>query len=121
MDAVRRIMQYVKATYEHGLFYEYGRDIELVGYTDADWVGYAYDRRSTNVYAFSLGGGMVSLSSKKQPTIALPITEVEYRGAALVACEISWLMKLLADLGIEVCHPIRLFCDNMSSVCSSYI
>ena len=25
-------------------------------------------------------------------------------------------MKLLADLGIEVCHPIKLFCDNMSSV-----
>ena len=25
-------------------------------------------------------------------------------------------MKLLADFGIEVCHPIKLFCDNMSSV-----
>ena len=59
---------------------------------------------------------MVSWSSKKQPTIALSSTEAEYRGAALAACKISWPMKLLADLGIEVCHPIKLFCDNMSSV-----
>ena len=59
---------------------------------------------------------MVSWNSKKQPIVALSSTEAEYRGAALAACEILWLMKLLADLGIEVCHPIKLFCDNMSSV-----
>ena len=52
-------MWYVKATYEHGLFYEYGRDIELVGYIDADWVGCAYDRSTNSGYAFSLGSGMV--------------------------------------------------------------
>ena len=44
------------------------------------------------------------------------VTKVEYRGAALAACEISWLMKLLVDLDIEVCRPLRLFCDNMSNV-----
>jgi hypothetical protein len=46
---------------------------------------------------FSFGSGVVSWSSKKQPTIALLNIEAEYRGAAIVACEIIWLQKLLSD------------------------
>ena len=49
---------------------------------------------------FSLGSATVTWSSKKQPTVALLSTEVEYRGAAVAACEVAWLEMLLADLGI---------------------
>jgi hypothetical protein len=48
---------------------------------------------------FSFGSGVVSWSNKKQPTVALSSTEAEYRGAAIVACEVVWLQKLLTDLG----------------------
>jgi len=48
---------------------------------------------------FSFGSGVVSWSSKKQPTIALSSTKVEYRGATIVACEVVWLQKLFLDLG----------------------
>ncbi len=48
---------------------------------------------------FSFGSGAVSWSNKKQPTVALSGTEAEYRGAAIAACEIVWLQKLLLDLG----------------------
>jgi hypothetical protein len=48
---------------------------------------------------FSFGSGVVSWSSKKQPTIALSNTEVEYRGVTVVVCEVVWLQKLLSDLG----------------------
>ena len=66
---------------------------------DADWAGNVSDRRSTSGFMFSFGSGAVSCSSKKQPTIALLSTEAEYRGAAIVACEVVWLQKLLSDLG----------------------
>jgi hypothetical protein len=48
---------------------------------------------------FSFGSGVVSWSSKKQPTIALSNKEAKYKGATIIACEIVWLQKLLLDLG----------------------
>jgi histone deacetylase 1/2 len=65
---------------------------------------------------FSFGNGVVSWSSKKQPTVALSSTEVEYRGVSIVACEVVWLQKLLSDLGQLVDAPIVIYCDNISSI-----
>jgi hypothetical protein len=65
---------------------------------------------------FSFGSGAVSWSSKKQPTFALLSTEVEYRGAAIAACEIVWLQKLLSNLGQSVDAHVVIYCDNISSI-----
>ena len=65
---------------------------------------------------FSFGSAAVSWSSKKQPTIALSSTEVEYKGAVIAACEIAWLHKLLQDLGQDGMKTVTLYCDNMSSI-----
>ena len=102
LDAAHRVLHYAKSMLNYGLFYAHGVDVEVFGYTDADWAGCAYDRRSTSGYVFSFGSGAVSWSSKKQPTVALSSTEAEYRGAAMAACEITWLQKLLHDLGHDV-------------------
>jgi hypothetical protein len=56
---------------------------------------------------FSFGSGAVSWSSKKQPTVALSSTEAEYRSAAIAACEVVWLQKLLrfgTVSGCSCCH-----------------
>ena len=65
---------------------------------------------------FSLGSGAISWSSKKHPTVALSSTEAEYRGAAVAARGAVWLKRILKDLGVLVTDPIRIFCDNMSSI-----
>jgi hypothetical protein len=44
---------------------------------------------------FSFGNGAVSWSNKKQLTIALSSMEAGYKGAAIAACEVVWLQKLL--------------------------
>ena len=92
-------MRYVKATAHYDLFYARGKELDVHGYTDADWAGSSYDRRSTSGYAFTFGSAVVSWSSKKPPTVALSSTEAEYRGAASATCDVMWLKKLLADLG----------------------
>jgi len=65
---------------------------------------------------FSFGSGDVNWSSKKQPTIALSSTKAEYKGAAIVTCEVVWLQKLLSDLGPLVDAHVVIYCDNISSI-----
>jgi hypothetical protein len=65
---------------------------------------------------FFFGIGAVNWNSKKQPTVALSSTEAEYRVAAIVACEVVWLQKLLSDLGQSVDAHVVIYCDNISSI-----
>lgn len=53
LDAVRRTLHYVRATMDYALFYAAHDEINLYGYTDANWVGSATDCRSTSGYVFS--------------------------------------------------------------------
>ena len=34
----------------------------------------------------------------------------------MAACEVAWLRKLLADLGLHVERKIVIYCDNLSSI-----
>jgi hypothetical protein len=65
---------------------------------------------------FSFGNGAVSWSSKKQPIVALLITEVKYRGVTITTCEVVLLQKLLSDVGQLVDAPIAIYYDNISSI-----
>ena len=93
LDAVRCTLCYVSVTLDYALFYEVGTELQLFGYTDADWAGSMTDKRSTSGFMFSLGSAAITWSSKKQPMIALSSTKAEYRGAAAVAavaaCEVA--------------------------------
>ncbi len=80
LDAVKRILRYIKHTLQCGVFCEAKNQLQVHGYADDDWVGNVLDRRSTNGFMFSFGSGVVSWSSKKQPIVALSSTEVEYGG-----------------------------------------
>ena len=77
LDAVRRTLRYVSATLDYALFYEASMELQLYGYTDADWAGSGCDRRSTSGFMFSLGSAAITWSSKKQPTVALSSIEAE--------------------------------------------
>jgi hypothetical protein len=65
---------------------------------------------------FSFRSGVVSWSSKKQPTVALSSMKAEYRGAAIVACEVVWLQKLFSDLGQSTDAHVVIYCDNINSI-----
>jgi hypothetical protein len=83
--------RYIKHTLKCGIFYEAKSQLQVHGYIDVDWVDNVSDRRSTSGFMFSFGSGVVSWSSKKQPTVVLLSIEAKYRGAAIVACEVVWL------------------------------
>ncbi|XP_068644967.1 uncharacterized mitochondrial protein AtMg00810-like [Aristolochia californica] len=116
LEAVRRILRYVKSTIDYGLVYKKGEDCKLVGYCDADYTGDHNTRRSTTGYVFKLGSGTISWCSKRQLTISLSTTEAEYRAAALVAQESTWLIQLMNNLHQPVEYAIPLYCDNQSEI-----
>jgi hypothetical protein len=65
LRAVKRIMRYLVLTPNLGLWYSKGSHFELLGYLDADYVGYKVDRKSTSRTCQFLGQSLVSWYSKK--------------------------------------------------------
>ena len=70
MDAVIRILRYIKRAPGKGLVYENKGHTQIVGYSDADWAGSPIDRRSTSGYCVFVGGNHISWKSKKQTVVA---------------------------------------------------
>ncbi|KAM1243720.1 hypothetical protein ACFX2G_035943 [Malus domestica] len=90
--------------------------LALQAFSDADWAGCSLDRRSTGGFCIFLGSSIISWSAKKQPTVARSSTEAEYRSLANTAAELSWISKLLVDIGYSPpCSP-QLWCDNISAI-----
>ncbi len=85
--AAKRVLRYLKGTIDFGVKYTDKFDVELAGYSDFDWTGNLSDRKSTTCYAFKIGLGVVSWSSKKQPTISLSTTKAEYKALCGSTCE----------------------------------
>jgi hypothetical protein len=113
--AVKRIMRYLKGSL-HLKLQLGGQYIKLKGYCDAEWAGDANDRRSTTGYAFSLGDGVVSWSSKRQPTVALSTTEAEYMAASHCTREAIWLRQLLDDVRCKYDEGTLIMCDNQGTI-----
>ncbi|XP_017188282.1 uncharacterized mitochondrial protein AtMg00810-like [Malus domestica] len=65
--AVKRILRYLKATYDHGLLYKLG-NARLTAFSDADYAGNPDTRHSTGGFYVYLDSNLVSWSSKKQKT-----------------------------------------------------
>ncbi|XP_070003380.1 uncharacterized protein [Nicotiana sylvestris] len=73
-------------------------------------------RKSVSGYFITLGGCSVSWKSKKQQTVSLSSAEAEYRALRQVVAEVSWLLRLLADFGVSITHPVPIFCDNQATL-----
>jgi hypothetical protein len=74
----KRILRYVRGTFQFGIHYISGGTPLLVGFIDSDWANDSDDRKSTTGYVSSLGSGSVTWACKKQHAIALSSTEAEY-------------------------------------------
>jgi Reverse transcriptase (RNA-dependent DNA polymerase) len=78
LKAVKHILKYIKGTLCLGLWYGRQSELNLIGYTDADFTGNRVDRKSTSGTCQFLGGSLVSWSSRKQTSVAQSTAEAEY-------------------------------------------
>ena len=120
MQAVYRILKYLKGTPGVGLFFRKNAERGIQLYTDADWAGSAEDRRSTSGYCSFVYGNLVTWRSKKQTVVARSSAEAELRSVALGICEGLWLKMLLEELGMNIEGPINAYCDNRAAISVSH-
>src|SRR3954463_9010233 len=118
LTAVKRILRYLKGTTNIGLVYRRSKEYNLVGYCDADYAGDRIERKSTSGSCQFLGSHLISWYSKKQATIALSTTEVEYVVAVGCSTQMLWMKSQLEDYQIYESN-IPIFCDNTSAICLS--
>ncbi|TYK19609.1 Cysteine-rich RLK (receptor-like protein kinase) 8 [Cucumis melo var. makuwa] len=116
MEAVNRILRYLKNTPGKGLMFRKTNRKTIEAYTDSDWAGSVIDRKSTSGYCTFVWGNLVTWRSKKQSVVARSSAEAEYRAMSLGICEEIWLQKVLSDLHQECETPLKLFCDNKAAI-----
>ena len=116
-QAVKHIYRYLKGTTNLALLYQRGEDGNLLGFTDANWAGDSYDRKSTIGYCFLSGSTPIIWNSKKQPTVALSSTEAVYMAITEGTKEAMWLRRLFGELKIQdLKEPTAIFGVNQGSL-----
>ncbi|EXB93652.1 hypothetical protein L484_018038 [Morus notabilis] len=116
LEAVNRILRYLKMTPGHGLLFRKSENREVETYTDACWAGELTDRRSTTGYCSYVWGNVVTWRSKKQAVVSRSSAESEYRALALGICEGMWLQRLLRELKVEAQDSVKMFSDSQAAI-----
>ena len=116
LQAVTRVFRYLSGTKSLKLILG-GSHSKIMGYSDSDWASQIH-RHSISGFAFFVGIGVVSWSSKKQPIIILSSTEAEYVALTHSSKDIIWIHKLLTEFSsiLPFTLPTVLFCDNQGAI-----
>jgi hypothetical protein len=113
-SAEKRILRYLNATMDLGLFYKRGNgdDTTVEGYGDASWGPKFELRHSRSGGVILINGVPVIWFSKTQKTVATSTCEAEFMAQVEVIKELLWLKNLLTEMGVKIKLPIPMFCDN---------
>jgi hypothetical protein len=116
MDAAKRILRHLKGCSEKGILFSAHGNLNIEGYTNADWARCLDDQRSTSGYYMFLSGNLISWRSKKQTIVARSTAEAEFRAMASGLCELMWIKVLLIELQLHQSVPLQLYCDNQAAI-----
>ena len=116
VQALTHVLRYLNHTSGQGILLQAAPQLTLHAYSDSDWASCPNTRRSIAGYVMLLGQSPISWKSKKQSTVSRSSSQAEYRAMAAASSEITWLVRLLQELGIKDLLPIALKCDNQSAI-----
>jgi hypothetical protein len=114
--ATKHVLRYIHGTIDYGLRYTASNNIKLHGFIDLDCAGSAEDRKSTSGMCFSFGSAVISWGSRKQKSVTLSTTEVEYMATCEACTEAIWLRKLISNLFDQIPKSTIIYCDNQSCI-----
>ena len=96
------------------LMYRQTDSLEVIGYSDSDFVRCVDSRKSTSVHIFKLADGVVSWRSAKQTLTATSTMEAEFVSCFEASSRGVWLKSFISGLRIvdSISKPLKLYCDN---------
>ncbi|KAI3687049.1 hypothetical protein L1987_80739 [Smallanthus sonchifolius] len=115
LQAVKRILRYLKGAPKLGLWYPKNGNVNLYAYTDSDYGGCNLDKKSTSGGCQFLGGRLISWQCKKQTCVSTSTAEAEYIAASSCCAQVIWIQNQMLDYGMTFMQtPIHI--DNMSAI-----
>jgi hypothetical protein len=114
-QGIKRILRYLQGTINYCLHIKPSTDLDITGFSDADWATSIDDRKSMAGQCVFLGETLISWSSRKQKVVSRSSTESEYKALADLAAEIAWIRSLLSELKLPLPRKPILWCDNLSA------
>jgi hypothetical protein len=104
---LKRVLKYLNTTKDVCIVYSQSND-QLEGFSDADCGG-NLERKSFSGFVFKLSGAAISWRCKKQRTVDLSTTEVDYMALSETAKEAIFLRKLWSEMcNKEITIPVFL-------------
>ena len=122
--AMKKVMRYILATPERGLFLQPKRTwnedptfaFEIIGKSDTDYAKDPDTRKSVSDSTVFLEGAPVVIRSGQQNSVTLSSAEAELVGGTGCAQDMLYVMRVLDSLGLRVKMPMTLFLDNKGAI-----
>ncbi|WOG86546.1 hypothetical protein DCAR_0205758 [Daucus carota subsp. sativus] len=111
-SALQHTLRYLAGTATQGILLKASDKLKLQAFSDADWASCVDTRRSVTGYILLFGNSPITWKSKKQSTVSKSSAEAEYRAMASAAAEVTWVVRLLEELGVSNLKHVELHCDN---------
>lgn len=116
LQALEHTLRYLKGTSGQGILLNASGPMRLQAFCDSDQASCPFSRRSVIGYMVLLGSSSINWKSKKQPTVSKSSAEAEYKAMSHAAAEVTWLVRLLFELGLSQLQPVTFHCDNQSAL-----
>ena len=99
--ATKHALRYFNGTIDQRITFDGKLELKLECLSDANWGG-EEGRESVLGFVFTIAGGTVSYSSKKQSSVALSSTESEYMALIHALKEQIWILRFFKEIGYNV-------------------
>jgi len=116
LNAVKRILCYIKGKINEGMFYILSKNFNLVGYSDNDWGRDLDERKSTTWFVFLREIHLSHGHLRSNWLVTLSSCEAEYVVVNSVICHLIWLRNILKHLGFPQENPTKIYVDNWSKI-----
>ncbi|KAK8485996.1 hypothetical protein V6N11_028247 [Hibiscus sabdariffa] len=89
--------------------------LEVIGYSDSDFVGCIDSHKSTSGYIFMFANGAISWRSVKQTLTATSTIEVEFVSCFEATSHGVWLKSFIYGIKLvdSIARPLKIHCDNL--------